>query len=190
MRPRQRQTRSTRGPAVTVATAFPQSRSITTVSGPSIARAASLRTRPDFSRSSQVRPFSLRRPFHSYDHPAPDGPFSPTECAILTAAYTHVPEHGFSQETLALGARDAGFLDISTNLLPHGVFSLIQWHLVSQREALAGRARGLFGSEDQGERMGVGWKVEALAWERLMGNRVVNGRWQEVSKTSRDQRTK
>lgn len=119
----------------------------------------------------------LRRSYHSYDHPSPVEPFSPTERIILAAAYAHVPEHGFSQESLALGARDAGYLDISTNLLPNGIFSLVQWHMVSQRESLAGRARDLFSGE---ERMGVGRKVEVLVWERLMGNEAVIGRWQEV----------
>lgn len=99
---------------------------------------------------------------------------------MLTAAYAHIPEHGFSQEALALGARDAGYLEISTNLLPDGVFSLVQWHMVAQREALAGRAQALFSGE---ERMGVGRKVEALVWERLMGNTEVIGRWQEVRRT-------
>lgn len=130
-----------------------------------------------------ARPTSLasssRRNFHSYDHPAPPTPFSPAERAILTAAYAHVPEHGFSHEALALGARDAGYLDISTNLLPDGVFSLVQWHMVAQREALAGRVHALFSRE---ERLGVGQKVEALVWERLMGNAAVIGRWQEVRK--------
>ncbi|KAJ4412019.1 Ubiquinone biosynthesis protein coq9, mitochondrial [Gnomoniopsis sp. IMI 355080] len=119
----------------------------------------------------------LRRSFHSYDHPSPAESFSPTERAILTAAYAHVPEYGFSQESLALGARDAGYLEISTNLLPDGVFSLIQWHMVSQRETLAVRARKLFSGE---EKMGVGRKVEALVWERLIGNKAVIGRWQEA----------
>lgn len=119
----------------------------------------------------------LRRSYRSYDHPSPVEPFSPTERTILAAAYAHVPKHGFSRESLALGARDAGYLDISTNLLPNGVFSLVQWHMVSQRESLAGRARDLFSGE---ERMGVGRKVEALVWERLMGNKAVIGRWQEV----------
>lgn len=120
---------------------------------------------------------SLRRPYHSYDHPSPHTPFSLTERAILTAAYAHVPNHGFSHEALALGARDAGYLDVSTNLLPHGVFSLVQWHMVAQREALAGRASALFSGE---QRIGVGTRVEVLVWERLMGNTAVIGRWQEV----------
>lgn len=90
-----------------------------------------------------------------------------------------MPTHGFSHAALALGARDAGYLDISTNLLPDGVFTLVRWHLVSQREALAGRAAEVFDSS-AAEPAGVGRKVEALTWERLMGNRPVIGRWQEV----------
>ncbi|KAK3689993.1 COQ9-domain-containing protein [Podospora appendiculata] len=77
------------------------------------------------------------RAYHAYTHPAPPPPFSPIETAILSAAYTHVPTHGFSRTSLALGARSAGYLDISTNLLPDGVFSLIKYHLLSQRELLS-----------------------------------------------------
>lgn len=91
-----------------------------------------------------------------------------------------MPTHGFTKEALALGARDAGYLDISTNLLPDGVFSLVRWHLVSQREALAARAAELFGDGSEGTVVGVGRKIEALTWARLMGNRDVIGRWQEV----------
>lgn len=118
-----------------------------------------------------------RRTYHSYDHPSPATPFSPTERAILTAAYAHVPKHGFSHQALARGARDAGYLDISTNLLPDGVFSLVHWHMVTQREALSGRAQNLFSGKQS---MGMGRKVEALVWERLMGNTSVNSRWQEA----------
>lgn len=93
--------------------------------------------------------------------------------------------HGFSQAALSLGARDAGFLDISTNLLPHGVFSLVQWHLVSQREALAGKAEKLFAEAGPaGQWMGLGKMVEMLTWERLMGNKEIIGRWQEVRITN------
>lgn len=122
---------------------------------------------------------SHRRSFHSYDHPEPAGPFSPTERAILAAAYAHVPHHGFIPKTLALGARDAGYLDISTNLLADGVFTLVQWHLVSQREALAEKARALLGGEEA-KGLGVGAKVELLTWERLMGNEHVIGKLQEA----------
>lgn len=148
--------------------------------------ASPLRTSRSRRPSLSGRPSPLsscRRSYHSYDHPEPAGPFSPTERAILAAASAHVPEHGFTPKTLALGARDAGYLDISTNLLADGVFTLVQWHLVSQREALAGKARVLFeGEEAQG--LGVGAKVELLTWERLMGNRNVIGKLQEVSQES------
>lgn len=141
--------------------------------------------RPSRSRRRLFPPgspsiLSHRRLYHSYDHPHSPGPFSPTECAILAAAYARVPSHGFTQETLALGARDAGYLDISTNLLTDGVFTLVQWHLVSQREALAEKAKALFQNEEA-QRHGLGAKVEVLTWERLMGNRNVIGKLQEVS---------
>ena len=118
------------------------------------------------------------RHYHASTHPPPPGPFSSTEQALLAAAYAHVPVHGFTRHALAAGARDIGYLDISTNVLPEGVFSLILYHLVTQRSALAGRVQELFdGREDS---LSVGQKVEALAWERLLGNREVIGRWQEV----------
>lgn len=128
------------------------------------------------------------RPYHSYDHPAPphqqDPFFSPAERAILAAAYARVPEHGFTPRALALGARAAGYLDISAGVLPDGAFRLVQWHLASQREALAARSGELFGGggggEGEGEAPGVGRKVEMLTWERLMGNRAVVGRLQEA----------
>lgn len=142
-----------------------------------LTRATRSRRRPSPWSASPL--LSQRRSYHSYDHPEPSGPFSPTERSILAAAYAHIPQHGFTPKTLALGARDAGYLDISTNLLADGVFTLVQWHLVSQREALADKARAL--PEDEETRaLGVGAKVELLAWERLMGNRHVIGKLQEV----------
>ncbi|KAI1204162.1 ubiquinone biosynthesis protein COQ9 [Annulohypoxylon truncatum] len=125
----------------------------------------------------------LRRSYQSYDHPPPPGIFSAAEQAILSAAYRHVPEHGFTQHTLSLGARDAGYLDISTNLLPEGPFSLIRYHLVTQRQALARRSESIFNSQGE-ERtplpLPVPDKVERLTWERLLGNQEVNHRWQEA----------
>ncbi|OIW26832.1 ubiquinone biosynthesis protein COQ9 [Coniochaeta ligniaria NRRL 30616] len=115
------------------------------------------------------------RSFHSYDHPPPPGPFNETERAILSAAYAHVPQHGFTSEALALGARDAGYLDISTNLLPNGSFDLIRWHLVTRRDALVQKSKEL-----EAAGMRTGDKVFALTWERLMGNRDVLVQWQEA----------
>jgi ubiquinone biosynthesis protein COQ9 len=127
-----------------------------------------------------------RRSFHAHDHPAPPGPFGKTESAILAAAYRHVPEHGFTQRALSLGARDVGLLDMSPGALVDGPFSLIRWHLITQRQALAGRSRALFEGENA-PLLGVGRKVAALTWERLLGNKEVIHRWQEVcSKTFDD----
>lgn len=136
--------------------------------------------RPAQHRAAALRLSALRRPFHSYDHPAPAGPFGPVEEAILAAAYRHVPEHGFSSRALGFGARDAGYLDISPSVLPDGPFSLIRYHLVHQRETLAPRAAELFDGAEAERQPGVGAKVAALAWERLMANKPVIRRWQEV----------
>jgi ubiquinone biosynthesis protein COQ9 len=125
-----------------------------------------------------LRPSTAARPYHSYSHPAPPGPFNTTERALLSSAYAHVPAHGFTPEALALGARDAGYLDISTNLLPNGVFDLIRYHLVTRREALVQKAKELDASGSSSMRTGD--KVFELTWERLLGNRDVVGRWQEV----------
>lgn len=126
-----------------------------------------------------VRPVTVtaRSRYHSYTHPAPPGPFNATESALLSAAYAHVPGYGFTAEALALGARDAGYLDISVNLLPHGVFDLIRWHLVTRREALARKSKEL---ELDSAATTAEDRVFELTWERLLGNGEVVGRWQEV----------
>ncbi|KAI1773713.1 ubiquinone biosynthesis protein COQ9 [Hypoxylon cercidicola] len=136
---------------------------------------------PQHSLSRRLGVASRSSYYHSYDHPPPPGVFSAAEQAILSAAYRHVPEHGFTAHTLSLGARDAGYLDISTNLLPEGPFSLIRYHLVTQREALAPRSAAAF-RDEAGEvsSLQVPDKVERLAWERLQGNKEVNHRWQEA----------
>jgi ubiquinone biosynthesis protein COQ9 len=132
------------------------------------------------SRATSTQP--RRRAYHSYDRPAPAGPFGSAESAILAAALARVPSHGFSAEALALGARDAGYLDISAGLVPEGAFGLVRWHLVTQREGLAARAEELFAAPAGGgtRLLSTPEKAEALVWERLMGNREVVGRWQEV----------
>ncbi|KAI0550900.1 ubiquinone biosynthesis protein COQ9 [Xylaria curta] len=124
----------------------------------------------------------LRRPYHSYDHPAPAGIFNAHERAILSAAYKHVPEHGFTAQSLSLGARGAGYLDVSTNLLSEGPFSLIRYHLVTQRESLAPRREVILADVTASSPTStpVPARVERLTWERLLGNRDVNHRWQEA----------
>ncbi|KAK3320033.1 ubiquinone biosynthesis protein COQ9 [Cercophora scortea] len=108
---------------------------------------------------------SRARAYHASTHPPPPPPFSPTETAILSAAYTHVPTHGFSQTSLALGARSAGYLDISTNLLPDGVFSLIKYHLLTHRELLS--------STPLPPTSTLSAKVEHLTFTRLLANAPV-----------------
>jgi len=135
----------------------------------------------------RLRPFSvlshLRSPrnhYHSYVHPPPPGPFSETESLILSSALARVPHHGFSQSALNLGAKDAGYLDVSTNLFPQGPFSLVLYHLYTQRAALANHTEILEGRDANGKPLGVGAKVKALAWLRLLGNQAIIHRWQDA----------
>ncbi|KAK7931921.1 Ubiquinone biosynthesis protein coq9- mitochondrial [Apiospora marii] len=135
-----------------------------------------------------------RRTYHSYDHPPPPGAFNNAERQILSAAYRHVPEHGFTHKALSLGARDAGYLDISTNVVPEGPFSLIKYHLVSKREALAPRSAEIFNAPvdcvdgvtpdvaagARGQLLTVPERVERLTWERLLANQDIIHRWQEA----------
>lgn len=132
-------------------------------------------------RSASLRPAAAWRQgrfYHSYDYAQPP-PFPPAEAAILSSAYAHVPNHGFTIDALKLGARDAGYLDVSTNLLPRGVFDLVNYHLVTQRLALQNNVQ--FPDESEGgKRMGVGAKVRALTLARLRANEPILHRWQEA----------
>ncbi len=119
------------------------------------------------------------RKYHSYDHPPPPGLFSSTETAILSASLPHVPLHGFTNTSLTLGAKDAGYLDVSTNLFPKGAFSLIHYHLVTQRLGLGKNSQWLQPGENE-KPLGIGAKVKALTWARLLSNEPVIHRWQEV----------
>lgn len=117
--------------------------------------------------------------YHSYEH-AQSPPFKPAESAILSAALSHVPNHGFTIAALKLGARDAGYLDVSTNLLPRGEFDLVNYHLVMQRLALKDAVQ-FPAASGQGKPQGVGSKVRTLALARLRANAPIIHRWQEVS---------
>ncbi|MCJ1253971.1 Ubiquinone biosynthesis protein coq9, mitochondrial [Lignoscripta atroalba] len=116
---------------------------------------------------------SQHRPYHSYEHVEPP-PFTEAESAILSAALTHVPSHGFTTTALSHGARDAGFLDASINLFPTGVFDLIKYHLVTQRLALKHNV------QFPQQKLGVGAKVRLLALQRLRANHSIIQRWQEA----------
>ncbi|KAH7029371.1 ubiquinone biosynthesis protein COQ9 [Microdochium trichocladiopsis] len=129
---------------------------------------------------SRLHCVAAPRRYHSYDHPPPPPIFSAAESAILSAAYAHVPEHGFTQRALSLGARTAGYPDISISVLPEGVFSLIKYHLVTAREGLAPRKVSVLGGTENSQLIPIPERVELLTWERLQANGAVNHRWQEA----------
>lgn len=114
--------------------------------------------------------------YHSNSHIL-SPPYREAERTILSNAIAYVPTHGFSQESLTLGAKDAGYLEVSTNLFPKGPFELVMYHLITQRLALKDRVQ--FPAEKQ---LGIGKKVRSLVLERLRAN-VDTGilpRWQEA----------
>ena len=126
---------------------------------------------PAHLRSSLLSQCS--RSYHSYEHEAPP-PFTPTQDAILSAALAHVPTHGFTTTALTQGARDAGYLDISTNLFPTGAFSIVNYHLVTQRLALAKHTPSLQPQTD------ITARIRSLALHRLHANKPIVHRWQEA----------
>jgi ubiquinone biosynthesis protein COQ9 len=132
-------------------------------------------------RATSCRPAAVWRQrcqYHSYDY-AQEPPFPQAESAILSSAYAHVPKHGFTIDALKLGARDAGYLDASTNLFPRGAFDLVNYHLVTQRLALKDNAQFPENGEG-GKKTGVGSKVRTLTLARLRANEPVIHHWQEV----------
>jgi ubiquinone biosynthesis protein COQ9 len=118
---------------------------------------------------------SSRAFYHSYDR-LQTPQYREPERTILSSALTHVPTHGFTQEALAEGAKDAGYLEVSTNLFPKGAFDLVLYYLVTQRLGLKERI------QFPDEKIGVGRKVRSLVLERLRANADtgVVPRWQEA----------
>lgn len=113
-----------------------------------------------------------RRTYFSNHHPIP-APFPAIEDSILSSAIKRVPEHGFTDTALSLGAKDAGYLDVSVQLFPRGVYDLINYHLVTQRLALKHNVQF---PEDG--RLGVGRKIQTLAITRLRSNKDIIHQWQ------------
>lgn len=129
----------------------------------------------------------LRRRYHSYQHPAPALPFTTAELAILSASLLHVPSHGFSDAALSFGARDAGYLDISVNMLPRGVFDLVHYHLVTERLRLGDKIGFRKPENELPEclrNLSIPAKIRVLCMERLKANVPVIHRWQEVHSPS------
>jgi ubiquinone biosynthesis protein COQ9 len=114
----------------------------------------------------------LNRSYFSKHHPDPH-PYPQAQESILSAALKRVPEHGFTEQSLTLGAKDAGYLDVSVQLFPRGVFDLIMYHLATQRLALKNNVQF---PEDG--RLGVGRKVKTLAMSRLRANKDIIHQWQ------------
>lgn len=198
--PQLRCLRSAAAAATTSPSCYPGLQAFTTGAANTAATSSSNNTRPcqTGTQRRQRRPLpassppsaSSRRAYHSADHPpAPEEdpsfslPFCKTETAILSAAYAHVPEHGFTDRTLALGARDAGLPDISTTIVP-GTFALVRWHLVTRRRELERRAGELFPAATATDapltQAQVNARAEQLTWARLQANGPIITRWQEA----------
>lgn len=146
-------------------------------------------TRAPRTPQTQQIPLTLRRSYHSALHPRlPDHEYTNSQTAILTAALSHVQAHGFTAKALTLGARDAGFLDVSVQLLPRGEFDLILFWLASRRGLLRGKVEegGLFRriAAEKGKdvhELSVEERVRGLLLERLRMNGDVKDVWQDVS---------
>ncbi|KAL8821713.1 MAG: hypothetical protein Q9223_000287 [Gallowayella weberi] len=117
----------------------------------------------------------LNRSYHSYEHDLSPS-YTPAEDAILTAAIKHVPTYGFTATALSSGVRDAGFPDVSANLFPNGVFSLVRYHLVTERLALKKNAP----TDPSKELSNVLDRVRNLTLQRLHASKPIIHRWQEA----------
>lgn len=138
------------------------------------------------SSMSLIRPFRLVHPlpkqrlspsirtYFSVYHPDPR-PFPPTQERILSAALDRVPQYGFTEDALTLGAKDAGYLDVTVQLFPRGVFDLISYHLITSRLALKDTVQ-FPGAAN----LGLTSKVRSLAMARLRANKDIIHQWQGV----------
>lgn len=115
------------------------------------------------------------RSYHSYEHDL-SPPYAPAQDRILAAAINHVPAHGFTTTALSSGVRDAGYPDVSANLFPDGVSSLVKYHLVTERLALSKNAP----TDPATESSNVLDRVRNLTLQRLHASKPIIHRWQEV----------
>lgn len=132
------------------------------------------------------------RLYHSKHHPdPPPHEYTNSQTTILSAALNHVHEHGFTLDSLTLGARDVGFLDVSVQLFPRRELDLIFFWLASRRGLLRGKVEnGLFenlsvsdprtGQLKKGSELSVEEKVKVLLMERLRMNSEIRHQWQDV----------
>ncbi|EEH09106.1 ubiquinone biosynthesis protein COQ9 [Histoplasma capsulatum G186AR] len=122
------------------------------------------------------------------NHEPPADTYTPEQSAILSAAVNHIPEVGFTTRSLTLGARDAGYLDVSLQLFPDGgEMNLITYWLRSRRGMLRQKTKSgeLFGMSGAGEIGGlsVEEKVLILILERLKMNEEIIEHWQDALAT-------
>ena len=129
---------------------------------------------PTSLASRPARIPQLKRTYFSIYHPDPPQ-FPPAQDQILSAAFGRVPQYGFSEEALQLGARDAGYLDVTVQLFPGGVFDLIKYHLVTQRLALKDNVQF-----PESGKLSLGSKVRTLTMTRLRANKDIIHQWQGV----------
>jgi ubiquinone biosynthesis protein COQ9 len=113
---------------------------------------------------------SSLRFYHSPNYPPPPT-YTPIQHKVLSTALSLVPSTGFTHQTLSEGAKKAGYLEITHNLFPRGTWSLVEYHLITQRELLSSITL---------EEAGVGKTIRKLCVERLKGNTPIIGKWQEV----------
>jgi len=121
--------------------------------------------------------FPLLRPniqcsrfYRSPNHP-PSPTYSPLQHKILSTALTLVPSSGFTQQTLTEAAKQSGYHEITHNLFPRGPWSIIEYHLETQREKL---------SSIPLEDGRIGKNIRTLCVARLEGNKEIIQRWREV----------
>lgn len=144
---------------------------------------------PQSQLQPQPTPHTPKRHYHSTLHPRlTPHEYTNSQLAILTASLPHIPTHGFTPAALTLGARDAGFLDVSVQLLPRQEFDLILFWLASRRGLLRARVEeGALLQRIAGEggvdvsALGVQEKCKMLVLERLRMNEDIKWQWQDVS---------
>ncbi|RAL09593.1 uncharacterized protein BO97DRAFT_395861 [Aspergillus homomorphus CBS 101889] len=131
-------------------------------------------------RSTPQTPRSHARTYHSEHHPSQPHEYTNSQTTILSAALHHVPTHGFTRNALTLGARDAGFLDVSVQLLPRGEFDLILFWLASRRGLLRSKVESDGLLAGSGSVLSVDEKIQVLLMERLRLNVEVREQWQDA----------
>ncbi|KAF7714962.1 Uncharacterized protein PECH_005398 [Penicillium ucsense] len=157
---------------------------------------ARARARPDSHAQCRIQTplHPWIRTYHSSLHPRPPThEYNNSQVAILSASLAHIPTEGFTRAALTAGARDAGFLDVSVQLLPRGEFDLVLFWLASRRGLLRAKVEDgcVFGetaATAAGDRTGTGSgsgpsvdeKVRILIMERLRMNKDVKGVWQDA----------